>query len=706
MALARRTAVCFDAGSLFSDEVLSLVFEGEWTSKPAGIVLLAVLVLSILGLAASALHDARRRRRIKWSRARLFVEHPLFAGPGEGEESIVFGVLRRMCCDDQALAAYATAATARRVAAAQGGLLAGDVAHLLRLQPADGVLGAEGNLARQAARRGLARFASAGFFGRVLFATRAVHPLEAIAHFSFTQSRSSRAFLLCVRLFGAFALSALALLAIAANSERPCVVSVSDETPFLAVAVGSLAVGVAGLPVCLLRLLRWQRFMFSDTWSEASIRSKSRMWTAFDCIFWILGLSYALLCALFVSAFVSAVGRPTATQWLTSAITVVADVLVIIPLTLGGVIGAIASIFNVGSHDADSEFSEMAKRREEVDMEAVDRLVSAIFDVPTSAPKAAIYEVKDAVPPRAVAQEDPEAVLTSASKVSDGNGASSLDLAKCADDRPRVSQLIGKTDLEDTHPPAESEPAPDVQLPGPPVSTERPARKFPTCTFLLSEGSMTSPPPRRIRASPSMDAGKAPQPVQAQIAPTAPVCGLVCRPERDNMPGEAIERIEPAPMQYSEMRLMRPVSVPGLPSKRNVAKPGEIWTLADEGVFKASTPHLLQDAALDLGEPVKPVGSGLSVDSEATYSWSPSKSRESTDTSRRCMSRNESGLSAAELGSVGGLTDAALGSGSPEGARPKKRRPPAIHAYDEGALKDAASFYARSHDSSWPGSAS
>jgi len=91
------------------------------------------------------------------------------------------------------------------------------------------------------------------------------------------------------------------------------------ETIGRLIAIGLMSGLFASIPLALLTRLHVRRFITIDYVGSPKYKKQLRVWFVKDCILWIIGLSYAIFCAIYVMLFFANVLPEDHVQWIISA---------------------------------------------------------------------------------------------------------------------------------------------------------------------------------------------------------------------------------------------------------------------------------------------------------------------------------------------------------------------------------------------------
>eukprot|EP00930_Biecheleria_cincta_P034098 TRINITY_DN23591_c0_g2_i7.p2 TRINITY_DN23591_c0_g2~~TRINITY_DN23591_c0_g2_i7.p2 ORF type:complete len:787 (-),score=108.54 TRINITY_DN23591_c0_g2_i7:159-2519(-) len=209
------------------------------------------------------------------------------------------------------------------------------------------------------------------FFGRVLVAFRASHPLVKVSYFCLEMSSLKRAKLESDMLVGGVAISALFFSAsgsaISMRSPQDCADQRASALRF--VSIGFCSTMFVSIPVSMARALFrrtlidkqqlvdnvWRRETIQDFTHNAAFKKQRRWWKFLDIVFWVTGSVYSFFCFLIITIFSANLHAADHWKWVLTCLFLLLRLLFLQPFAFSLLLAAAAELVR-------SQDPEFAKR--------------------------------------------------------------------------------------------------------------------------------------------------------------------------------------------------------------------------------------------------------------------------------------------------------------------------------------------------------
>jgi len=191
------------------------------------------------------------------------------------------------------------------------------------------------------------RFRYSPFFLNAAVFFAALHPWLNLGQFSISMSAFIRALLLTAKLLGALMISAMFFdgTGMAKSKDSECTASGFWAVLWRNVAVSIVSALLSTIPLLFIRILRSRRFVYRTSWDDKKdVRKFLLRWRVEDVLVVDLGITYCLLCDLFIMAFLANISRDSEWDWLTSAVIVVIKEMIVTPVIMAVVFAAFVTL--------------------------------------------------------------------------------------------------------------------------------------------------------------------------------------------------------------------------------------------------------------------------------------------------------------------------------------------------------------------------
>lgn len=360
----------------------------EWLTRPASLLIWAMLGISVIVMFVAKAKDRRMRARLGWDDDLFLTNHEAFDVDKHKKPETLFHkivVARQFLAAPSEIGEYIAGECARQATASSRGICADDLKLLVTIHEVDhiahkhagcsqSVLSVHGkestpSLQLQSNKRfrdvvveqGAALSYEThkvienfvvhwGGGRRIVMLFLALHPWLQLTRFHLEISGASRALLIIAHLFGAMAMSAMFFentgKGTSVDSDAAsCGTEGWRHALVRSVLVGFISTFVSILPVLVLKVSQRRRFQHSLDWDAKTQRRKRCCWLCGDIVLWIFGTSYILFCVVFLLAFVSSVNRDTELTFFTSATTSFVKEILISPFVTTTIYILIAMVY-------------------------------------------------------------------------------------------------------------------------------------------------------------------------------------------------------------------------------------------------------------------------------------------------------------------------------------------------------------------------